>query len=212
MISIAITDDHLMVVEGLKTMLNNVDNIQIISTYHSVNDTIEGLQTVVPQVLLLDINLPDGNGIILCKELKEHYKTLKIIALSNFEDVAFIKQIIKNGANGYLLKNTNKTELIDAIIAVTNNQLFLPEKLQRLLLNDSLGKPNNSSFFIPSLTRREKEVLELIVKEHTTDEIANQLFITPKTVEAHRSNLIQKLGVKNVAGLVRVAIEKGLID
>ncbi|MCF8274912.1 MAG: response regulator transcription factor [Flavobacteriaceae bacterium] len=212
MISIAITDDHLMVVEGLKTMLNNVDNIQIISTYHSVNDTIEGLQTVVPQVLLLDINLPDGNGIILCKELKEHYKTLKIIALSNFEDVAFIKQIIKNGANGYLLKNTNKTELIDAIIAVTNNQLFLPEKLQRLLLNDSLGKPNNSSFFIPSLTRREKEVLKLIVKEHTTDEIANQLFITPKTVEAHRSNLIQKLGVKNVAGLVRVAIEKGLID
>lgn len=212
MITVAITDDHLMVLEGIKTMLSNVENIQIISTYHSVNDTIEGLQTTVPEVLLLDINLPDGNGIILCKLLKEHYKTLKIIALSNYEDVAFIKQIIKNGANGYLLKNTNKNELIDAIKAVTNKQLFLPEKLQRMLLNDSLGKPNNSSFFIPSLTRREKEVLALIVKEHTTDEIANQLFVTPKTVEAHRSNLIQKLGVKNVAGLVRVAIEKGLID
>lgn len=212
MITVAITDDHVMVVEGLKTMLSNVEDIQITNSYHSVNETIEGLYNKLPQVLLLDINLPDGNGILLCKELKEHYAELKIIALSNYEDVSFIKQIIKNGANGYLLKNTNKQELISAIKAVKTNQLFLPEKLQRLLLNDSLGKPNNnSSFFIPTLTRREKEVLELIVKEFTTEEIANQLFITSKTVEAHRSNLIQKLDVKNVAGLVRVALEKGLI-
>lgn len=211
MITVAITDDHVMVVEGLKTMLNQVEDIQIVSSYHNVSDTINGLQNITPQVLLLDINLPDGNGIHLCKELKDHYKELKIIALSNYEDISFIKQIIKNGANGYLLKNTNKTELIDAIIAVKSNQLFLPEKLQRMLLNDSLGKPVNSSFFIPTLTRREKEVLELIVKEHTTEEIAEQLFVTSKTVEAHRSNLIQKLEVKNVAGLVRVALEKGLI-
>lgn len=211
MITVAITDDHLMVVEGLKTMLNKVDNIQIISAYHSVNETIEGLRDITPHVLLLDINLPDGNGIHLCKQLKDHYKNLKIIALSNYEDTAFIKQIIKNGANGYLLKNTNKSELIEAIKAVKNDQLFLPEKLKRMLLQDSLGKPTNSSFFIPSLTRREKEVLELIVKEHTSEEIAENLFVTIKTVEAHRSNLIQKLGVKNVAGLVRVAIEKGLI-
>ena len=211
MITVAITDDHLMVVEGLKTMLNNADGIQIISTYNSVNDTIDGLQIKEPQVLLLDINLPDGNGIHLCKQLKDHYKNLKIIALSNYEDIAFIKQIIKNGANGYLIKNTNKQELITAIKTVKDNQLFLPDKLQRLLLNDSLGKPINSPFFIPSLTRREKEVLELIVKEFTSEEIAETLFINIKTVEAHRSNLIQKLGVKNVAGLVRVAIEKGLI-
>ena len=211
MITVAITDDHLMVVEGLKTMLNHVEDIQIISSYHSVNDTIDGLRNVLPQILLLDINLPDGNGIHLCKQLKDNYKDLKIIALSNYEDISFIKQIIKNGANGYLLKNTSKQELIDAITAVKNNQLFIPEKLQRMLLNDSLGKPNNRSFFIPTLTRREKEVLDLIVKEHTTEEIAEKLFVSAKTVEAHRSNLIQKLSVKNVAGLVRVAIEKGLV-
>lgn len=211
MTTVAITDDHVMVVEGLKTMLKHVDDIQIVSSYHCVNDTIDGIRTHVPDVLLLDINLPDGNGIHLCKHLKDNYKDLKIIALSNYEDISFIKQIVKNGANGYLLKNTSKQELIDAINAVKNNQLFLPEKLQRMLLNDSLGKPNNSSFFVPTLTQREKEVLELIVKEHTTEEIALTLFITAKTVEAHRSNLIQKLSVKNVAGLVRVAIEKGLI-
>ena len=211
MITIAITDDHVMVVEGLKTMLKHVEEIEIVSSYHTVRDTIDGLNNILPQVLLLDINLPDGNGIHLCKQLKDNYKDLKIIALSNYEDISFVKQIIKNGANGYLLKNTSKQELIDAINTVISNQLFLPEKLQRMLLNDSLGKPNNSSFFVPTLTRREKEVLTLIVKEYTSEEIANELFVSVKTVEAHRSNLIQKLSVKNVAGLVRVAIEKGLI-
>lgn len=211
MIKVAITDDHLMVVEGLKTMLSSLTTIQIINTYHTINDTIEGLKQSLPDVLILDINLPDGNGINLCKQLKSDYKELKIIALSNFEDIAFIKQIIKNGASGYLLKNTNKSELETAIKFAYNDQLYLPENLKRLLLNDSLGKSASNVFFMPSLTRREKEVLELIVKEHTSEDIAQKLFITTKTVEAHRSNLIQKLGVKNVAGLVRVAIEKGLI-
>ncbi len=211
MITVAITDDHFMVVEGLKTMLNQVDTIKIIDAYHTVNDTVEGLKNNSPDILLLDINLPDGNGIDLCKILKQTYKDLKIIALSNFEDIAFIKQIIKNGANGYLLKNTNKSELVLAIHTVQNDELFLPETLQRQLLNDSLGKPTNSSFFVPNLTRREKEVLSLIVKEYTSEDIANKLFVTVKTVEAHRSNLIQKLSVKNVAGLVRVALEKGLV-
>lgn len=211
MTTIAITDDHFMVVEGLKTMLMHVEEIQVINTYINIKSTVEGLEQTLPDVLLLDINLPDGSGIDLCKTLKQKFKKLKIIALSNFEDIAFVKQIIKNGANGYLLKNTDKTELVQAINHVQNNELFLPENLKSLLLNDSLGKPTNSTFFIPNLTRREKEVLELIVKEYTSEEIANALFITVKTVEAHRSNLIQKLSVKNVAGLVRVALEKGLV-
>lgn len=211
MINVAITDDHVMVVEGLKTMLSSLTTIQIINTYHTINDTIEGLKQSLPDVLILDINLPDGNGINLCKQLKIDYKELKIIALSNFEDIAFIKQIIKNGASGYLLKNTHKNELETAIKFAYNDQLYLPENLKRLLLNDSLGKSASNVYFMPSLTRREKEVLDLIVKEHTSEDIAQKLFITTKTVEAHRSNLIQKLGVKNVAGLVRVAIEKGLV-
>ena len=209
MIKIAITDDHTIVIEGIKTMLKSNKDVEVIQSFENLNDTFKNLENTV-QVLLLDINLPDGNGINACKELLLKHPDLKIIALTNFEDSIFIKQILKNGALGYLLKNTSKTELIEAIKEVTDGNRYLPKKISDILLNDSIGV-ENSSYFIPKLTAREKEILALIIKEYTTEEIANELFISAKTVESHRGNLIQKLGVKNSAGLVRVAFEKGLI-
>ena len=208
MIKIAITDDHTIVIEGIKTMLKSNKDVEVIQSFENLNNTFENLEDAI-QVLLLDINLPDGNGINACKELLIKFPNLKIIALTNFEDSIFIKQILKNGAMGYLLKNTSKSELIEAIKEVINGNRYLPKKINDILLNDSIGL-ENSSFFIPKLTTREKEILALIIKEFTTDEIANELFVSAKTVESHRSNLIQKLGVKNSAGLVRVAFEKGL--
>jgi DNA-binding NarL/FixJ family response regulator len=209
MIQIAITDDHTIVIEGIKTMLKSNKEIEVVQTFENLTDTFKNLDSTI-QVLLLDINLPDGNGITACKTLLEQFPNLKIIALTNFEDSLFIKQIIKNGAMGYLLKNTSKTELSEAIKEVLNGNRYLPKKISDILLNDSIGL-DNSSYFIPKLTSREKEILNLIIKEFTTDEIASQLFLSTKTVESHRSNLIQKLGVKNTAGLVRVAFEKGLV-
>lgn len=209
MIQIAITDDHTIVIEGIKNMLKSNKEIEVIQSFENLKDTFEKINSTV-KVLLLDINLPDGNGITACKELLEKHKNLKIIALTNFEDSIFIKQILKNGAMGYLLKNTSKTELTDAIKEVNNGNRYLPKKISDILLNDSIGV-ENSRYFIPKLTSREKEILALIIKEYTTDEIANELFISTKTVESHRSNLMQKLGVKNSAGLVRVAFEKGLV-
>lgn len=209
MIQLAITDDHTIVIEGIKTMLKSNKEIEIRQSFTTIQATMEGLDSAI-EVLLLDINLPDGNGIIACKDLLKKFPELKIIALTNFEDSAFIKQIMKNGANGYLLKNTDKTELVAAIKTVLSGDNYLPQHIREILLNESIGK-GNSSYFIPKLTSREKEILALIIKEYTTDEMANALFISSKTVEAHRSNLIQKLGVKNTAGLVRVAFEKGLV-
>jgi len=209
MIQVAITDDHTIVIEGIKTMLKSNKEIAISQAFTTIADTMNDLDPDM-QILLLDINLPDGNGIIACKELLKKFPGLKIIALTNFEDSAFIKQIMKNGANGYLLKNTGKTELVTAIKTVLDGENYLPQHIKDILLNESIGK-GNSSYFIPKLTSREKEILGLIIKEFTTEEIANSIFISVKTVEAHRSNLIQKLGVKNTAGLVRVAFEKGLI-
>ncbi len=209
MIQIAITDDHTIVIEGIKNMLQSNKEIEVLQSFENLKDTFENLNNSVA-VLLLDINLPDGSGINACKELLENHKDLKIIALTNFEDSIFIKQILKNGAMGYLLKNTSKTELTEAIKEVNNGNRFLPKKISDILLNDSIGI-ENSSYFIPKLTSREKEILALIIKEYTTDEIANELFVSNKTVESHRSNLMQKLNAKNSAGLVRAAFEKGLV-
>jgi len=209
MIQIAITDDHTIVIEGIKTMLKSNKEIEVLQSFENLKDTFENLNSAV-KVLLLDINLPDGNGINACKELLEKYPDLKIIALTNFEDTVFIKQIIKNGAMGYLLKNTDKKEITEAIKSVIEGKRYLPKKISDILLNDSIGI-QNSNYFIPKLTVREKEILNLIIQEFTTEEIAVKLFVSTKTVESHRSNLIQKLGVKNSAGLVRVAFEKGLV-
>ena len=209
MIQIAITDDHTIVIEGIKTMLKSNKEIEVLQSFENLKDTFENLNSAV-KVLLLDINLPDGNGINACKELLEKHPDLKIIALTNFEDTVFIKQIIKNGAMGYLLKNTDKKELTEAIKSVIEGNRYLPKKISDILLNDSIGI-QNSNYFVPKLTVREKEILTLIIQEFTTEEIAVKLFVSTKTVESHRSNLIQKLGVKNSAGLVRVAFEKGLV-
>jgi DNA-binding NarL/FixJ family response regulator len=209
MIQVAITDDHTIVTEGIKTMLKTSKEIEIIQSFENLKDTFSNLVSSV-EVLLLDINLPDGNGIVACKELQKSKPNLKIIALTNFEDSVFIKQVLKNGAMGYLLKNTSKNELTQAIISVHQGIRYLPKKISDILLNDAIGN-ENLTYFIPKITIREKEILTLIIQEFTTDEIALHLFLSKKTIETHRSNLIQKLGVKNVAGLVRVAIEKGLI-
>ena len=210
MITIAITDDHQMVMQGIETMLKYESDMVISYKYNSVASTLEGLSNHQPDILLLDINLPDGNGIDLCKQLTGLYSKLKIIALSSFSEIAFVKRILGNGASGYLLKNTSKEELITAFKTVLEGGQYLQSDIQKKLLQSSLGQKKSASF-IPKLTRREKEVLTAISEELTTQEIADQLFISGKTVETHRMNLISKLGARNSVGLVKIAMEKGLL-
>jgi DNA-binding NarL/FixJ family response regulator len=209
MIKVAIVDDHQIVIEGIKILLDKHPDIVLEQTFNNLTDFYAELNPAI-NLVLLDINLPDGNGIDACKTIVQKYPNLKIIALTSFEESAFVKQILKNGALGYLLKNTDKKELTEAIDLVYKGFRYLPAPIQEMLLNDSLGK-NSSKNLIPKLTSREKEVLELTSQEFTTEQIATKLFISNKTVESHKSNLFQKLGVKNSAGLVRVAFEKGLI-
>ncbi len=209
MIKVVITDDHFVVVEGIKNLLKHDKEICLTQCFHNLKDLNENLDETT-DVLLLDINLPDGNGIDTCKILLEKYKTLKIIAFTNYEDSSFIRQMIKNGAIGYLLKNTDKYELTNAIKTVYSGNRYLSNHLKDLLVHDSLGE-RSFNLFQPKLTSREGEILQLISQELTAEEIANKLFISIKTVESHKSNLFQKLAVKNSVGLVRVAFEKGLI-
>ncbi len=211
MIRVAILDDHNMVLRGIETMLEDSGIIKITATYSRGQPLLDSISNNLPDVLLLDINLPDTNGMDICKTLTKKYPEIAIIALSNYSEIGFIKNMLRNGAKGYLLKNTDKQELITAIATVHKGSKYLPRGIQDILLNDSIGNPSQITF-IPKLTRREKEVLNLIAKEHTNQEIAGILFISTKTVESHRNNLIQKLGVRNTAGLIRIAVEKGLLD
>ncbi|GGD28507.1 response regulator [Hyunsoonleella pacifica] len=207
---IAITDDHQMVLKGIETMLAETKEISIVGLYNSGKQTLDNVQKDNPDILLLDINLPDINGINLCKELKSSNKNLKIIAISNYDDVSFIKRMLSNGADGYLLKNTDKLELLTAFKAVLNGEQYLQRDIEKKLLNLSIGKTSKNPLLV-KLTRRENEVLQAIAEELTTQEISKKLFISPKTVETHRMNIMSKLGAKNSVGIIKAAIENGLI-
>jgi len=211
MIKIAITDDHEMIRNGIDALLENHPEVSIIGKYANAEATISALKNTHPDVLLLDINLPDIDGISLCKILLKSHPELKVIALSNFDETSFVKRMLHNGASGYLLKNTNTQELVEAIKAVLKGEQYLQKDIQKKLLNRSIGQPKKETLNI-KLTRREKEVLQCIYEELTTQQIAQKLFISPKTVETHRMNLMSKFGAKNSVGIIKAALEKDLIN
>ncbi|WP_117879777.1 response regulator [Aureibaculum luteum] len=208
---ISITDDHKIVLKGIQSMLKDTKEIEVVGIYNNAMETIQNIDKDKPDVLLLDINLPDMNGIDLCKKIKNTNEKLKIIAISNFDEISFVKRMLNNGASGYLLKNTDKLELLEAFKTVLSDGQYLQKDIQRKLLSQTLGQKKKSSLFT-KLTRREKEVLNAIAEELTTQEIADKLFISSKTVETHRMNLMSKLGAKNSVGIIKTAIEQGLLD
>jgi len=209
-IKLAITDDHKMVLKGIDSMLKNTFEIEVVGTYENGEETIKNIEKDKPDVLLLDINLPDINGIDLCKQLLKKHTDLKIIALTNFDDISFTKRMLKNGAHGYLLKNTDKLEILEALKMVLSGELYIQKDIQKKLLNQTTKKIKDNGLQ-PNLTRREQDVLIAISEELTTQQISEKLFISVKTVETHRMNIMSKLGAKNSVGIIKIAIEKELL-
>lgn len=210
-IKVAITDDHLLVINGIKTMLAPYAHISVVYETTDPGQLLNGLSTNPPHVLLLDIQMPGMDGMELCRQVNKVYPDMKVIAISSFMETHYIKQMLRNGAAGYLLKNTDPTTLATAIEKVHAGEQFLDDSLKQSLLDEVLTGQKRNSYEIP-LTRREKEILKLIAEEHSNQEIADMLFISLRTVETHRLNLTQKLAVKNTAGLVKEAIRRGLLD
>lgn len=209
MINVLIVDDHQVVIDGIKSMLDSAAGINVVGQATNGPKALEFLKANSVDVALIDINLPGMDGIELCKLIVKNHPEIKVLALTTFNEVSFITNIMKIGASGYLLKNTTKEELIDAITNVYKGDQYLAKEVKDKLISSSFGKKDSS--FIPKLTRREKEVLKLITEEFTTKEIAEKLFISDATVETHRLHLLNKLGARNTAGLVKTAIQKGLI-
>ncbi|MEJ7681670.1 MAG: response regulator transcription factor [Segetibacter sp.] len=212
-IFIAIADDHPLVLNGLKTVLSQFGNrFQLLWEAVNGKEILQNLESLPePDVLLLDIQMPGRDGMEMCKIIHQQYPAIHIIALTNFEDVFYVKNMIKNGAQGYLLKTADIEVLLKAIETVYKGEEFFDEAIKSKLIQDSLfGKRRTG--LTPMLTRREKEVLKFIIDEFTNPQIADKLFLSLRTVEKHRTSLLQKLGVKNTAGLVKEAITKGLVD
>lgn len=209
-IRIAIADDHVLVINGLKAMLDQVEGMDILFSVTNGSDLLQELQVHQPDVLLLDIQMPDSNGIDLCKHVHSKYPGVKIIALTNFEQSSYVKQMVRNGALGYLLKNIDGKTLQSAIRTVVQDKPYIQDQIRNNMLNEVLSGTKATSQGV-SLTKREVEILGLVAREMTNQQIADKLFISVRTVETHRINLTQKLGVHNTAGLVKEAYRRGLI-
>jgi DNA-binding NarL/FixJ family response regulator len=209
-IKVGITDDHLLVINGLKAMLDKFEHISVIFSENNGEALLKRLKTEQPDVLFLDIQMPGFNGIDLCKQVTKDYPNVKVIALTNFEESHYIKQMMRNGAQGYLLKNTDQNTLIEAIEVVFKGQQYIDKYMQNALLNEMISGKKRSINEV-FLTKRELEILELIAKENTNQEIADKLFISLRTVQTHRLNITQKLDAKNTAALVKEAYKRGLI-
>ncbi len=203
-IKVFIVDDHYMVIEGIRSLLQNEKGIDWAGHATNASSCFAFLQQQQPDVILMDINLPDKSGIDLCKEVKEKYPSVFIIGLSTFNQQIFIQKMMDNGASGYVLKNATQAELMEAIEVVANGKTFLSNEA-------ALSLRSKDKSEIPVITRREKEVLELIAEGLTNNEIAQKLFISPSTVDTHRKNLLIKFDAKNTASLIRLAAQHQLI-
>jgi DNA-binding NarL/FixJ family response regulator len=213
MINILLVDDHQIVIDGLHGLLE--DDAEIGSLYEAQNgaETMRIANEEEIDLILLDIDLPDISGFDICKQLKSNESCPKIIALTMHGNAGYINKMIKTGVDGYLLKNTGRDELLLAIRTIMKGErYFSKEVTDSLIAGMHQEKKPKTSDFIQKLTRREKEILQLITEELTTDEIAAKLFISSTTVITHRKSLLRKLNAKNVAGLVKKAFEFGLLN
>lgn len=198
-----IVDDHYMVIEGIRSLLQHEKNIDWLGHATNAASCLSFLKQQQPDVLLMDISLPDKSGTDLCKEVKLLYPAVFVLGLSTFNQQAVIRNMMDNGASGYILKNADKEEVLEAIrVVLTGKTYFSPEAAVSM---KETGKE------MPLVTRREKEVLRLIAAGLTNAEIAGQLFISIPTVNTHRKSLLEKFDAKNTAILISKAIRQGII-
>ena len=197
-IKIAIVDDHPIVLQGFKQLLSENENTEIIGAFEEGAGILLFLKNNQADVILIDIELPDVNGVILCKEIKEKYPQIVVLMVSNRSERSIILEAIKNGASGYLLKNASMNELLQCITQAMNGNIVFSNEVKEII-----SKPSSRDFDeMPKLTKREKEILRLLIEGKTSNKIADELFLSPFTVDTHRKNILHKFKTKNIVELV----------
>jgi DNA-binding NarL/FixJ family response regulator len=210
-IKIAIADDHPLVINGLYYILDKCADMEITGSYINGKELLDGLTGALPDVLLLDIHMPGQSGEELAEIISEKYPQIKMLALTNEDNVYYIKNMLRKGVSGYILKTTREEILLHAIRKVNSGEQYLELTLKEKVIKDTLQAKKDVSA-APILSRREKEILHHIASDLTSQQIADKLFVSKRTVDNHRLSLLMKLGVKNVAALVKKGIQLGLID
>ncbi|NJN27537.1 MAG: response regulator transcription factor [Cyclobacteriaceae bacterium] len=211
-ISILLVEDHKMVREGLRLIFQDDSEFLIVGEASNGIEGLKFLENNQVDIILTDINMPQMDGVEFVKEVKNRNPAQAIIALSMLGESQHIKKMLAAGASGYLLKNCGSNELKKAIRMVHDGQSYYSSEVTEIIMeNLTKSKKSKIALEVP-LSNREKEVLHLIVKEYSNQEIADTLFISPRTVDAHKRNLLDKTGSKNIAGLVLFAIERRLFD
>jgi len=206
---IIIVDDHQLIVDGMKALMAGEPDIQVVGEASNGKEALKLLELVEADLALLDIDMPVMNGIDTAKHLRQLYPNLSIIILSMHAEQGLVKNLIEIGADGYLLKNSSREEVMEAISKVTKGEKYFSTEVTMSLLSAPSG-PRNQSEAI-RLTERESEILTLIAEGFTNKEIGDQLFISHRTVDTHRTNLMKKLEVNNLAGLISYALKHGYV-
>jgi two-component system, NarL family, nitrate/nitrite response regulator NarL len=204
-IDILIVDDHPMVLEGMRSLLSSIQYVQIAGIATNAFEAMDIIKNTSVEVAIVDINLPDINGIELTKKIKTEYPSIKILAMSTFKERSYISQMIQNGASGYLVKSASKEEIEEAILSAYEGKLYLSMDINTVDVKTQLHTQ------LPSISTREKEVLGLISDGLTNQQIATQLFISLHTVESHRKNLLIKFGANNTATLIKLAVKYNIV-
>jgi len=212
MIKLMIAEDQAIILHSLVVILKTLQNIEVIGTALNGVDLMKLLEKAKPDIVLMDINMPKMNGIEATKLIDEKMPWVKVIALSMYDHPVYIKKMFKSGAKGFISKNATKLELDKAIQMVYDGEIYISDEISRIMLreyssdNDSDENPDYTS-----LTTREIEIIQLLSDGLYTKEIAEKLFISDKTFERHKTNILKKLKLRNTAQLIKVAINKGII-
>lgn len=210
-IKILLVDDHQLILDGLNSLLNNREELLIAGEAKNGRDALQLVKLLEPDLLLMDIDMPVMNGIDALREMKKLAPAPKIIVLSMHEESGMIKNLMAMGADGYLLKSCSQDELLRAIHAVANGQPYFSHGVTLALLNTNPSALPSNNQPAEFLTERETEIIKLISEGFSNKEIGNKLFISHRTVDTHRTNLMKKLNVSNIAGLISYAIKNGLV-
>lgn len=215
--TVLIVDDHQLVLDGLAALVNDLNDFELIGTANNGKEALKLTKALQPDIVLMDIDMPVMNGLEATARIKEDFKDTAVIILTMHNERSLIKKVMDLGADGYLLKNSDREDLSEALMKVASGKNFFSSDVALALLNEdgkssSKFSSHSDALELSRLTEREIEILKLIADGSSNKEIADALFISHRTVDTHRTNLMKKLDIHNVAGLIKFAINNGLID